>query len=71
MIVEDQAQEPRGANDVDIFDPPVPPPPRLPQPAATFECFMQGRAFRAKANHVSLRDNLVHHIWGKFGPQED
>ncbi|KAH9810828.1 hypothetical protein DFH28DRAFT_901768 [Melampsora americana] len=71
MVVEDQSEEPHGANDVDIFDPPVPPPHRLPTPQATFERFLHGRAFRQRDGHVNLRDNLVAHIWHRFGSDND
>jgi len=67
MIVADQAAEPRGANDVHIFKPPPPPPVRLPRPAGAFVRFMEGRNFRNPQAHRELRDDLVEHIWQKYG----
>lgn len=62
MIIKDEGEE---AHLLDGF---VPPPPLLERPGARLGAFLAHTTnYRDRAAHMDLRNNLIEHLWAKFG----
>lgn len=62
MIIKDKDED---ALDLEGLPPP---PPLLERPGDRFSTFLaQRNNYRDRASHFDLRNNLIEHIWAKFG----